>query len=379
MAGKKLVAVIFGGPSVEHDISIITGIQVIENLDTNKYDVLPVYWSQDGKFLTSRHYDHPRQLVKAIFRDKVELVANQNEKELVTERRGIFSSAKKYRPDVIFPAMHGSLGEDGALQGLLEVLNIPYVGSNVGASFLTMDKNVFKMVMKASKINILPWQLVSAADLESLKVDFDYPVIVKPNSLGSSIGVKKCNSLAEVKEALEVVFQLDHKAIIEPFLEDMIEVNCSVLGNEEWQKVSICERPLAKGEVLNFEDKYMSGGKTKTGAKNGGMASLDRVIPADVPDKISKKVQEEARKIFKVLGCAGLVRVDFMVTKKEEIYVIEVNPIPGSMAFYLWEASGVSFPELLDKLIEIAGDNYQRRNKLIRRFETPVLKRFLED
>lgn len=377
MTDKKLVVVIFGGLSVEHEISIITGLQTMENLDQTKYNLLPVYWSKENKFLTCSNFKNSKEIIKNIARQRTEVVWDFNNKRILL-KKGLVPS-KTIEPDLIIPAMHGSFGEDGSLQGLLDIFGVPYIGSNVGASFLSMDKNIFKNVMKANGINILPWQTVTRDSLRDFKIEFEFPVICKPNSLGSSIGVAKCKTQKELRKALDVIFELDESAIIEPFVQEMVEVNCAVLGNSKNQRASVCERPLSKNEVLNYEEKYLKGSKSKIETKTFGMASLDRKIPADIPKNLSASIQEISKKIFRILGCSGVVRIDYIVPlAKKDFYINEINPIPGSFAYYLWEASGMSFPELLDELIKIAQESFDQRRNIKRSFDSPVLEKFLE-
>lgn len=378
MTSKLKAVVIFGGPSTEHDVSIITGIQVIENLDPQKYEVLPVYWTQDNKFVTCSRFDKPKDILKNIHKENILVSWDVNAHQLILKSKTLFSKDKNIKVDVIFPALHGGWGEDGNIQGLLEIFDVPYTGCSSGSAYLSMDKNMFKNIMKAKGIKILPWQVIKKGGKDKLKVNFKFPVICKPNALGSSIGVKKCQNLTDVKAALELIFELDEKAIIEPYVVDLTEINCSVLGDEHHQSVSVCEKPVAKGEILNFEDKYLSGGKTKTGQKSGGMASLDRIIPADIPDKLARSVQDISKIAFKAIGAEGVVRVDCIYSKKSgDLVVNEINSIPGSYSFYLWEATGVSFRELLDRLVEIAKKSHSDKKQINKTFDSPVLDKFL--
>ncbi len=379
MSSNKFRAVVlFGGPSTEHDVSIITGIQVIENLDSQKYEVIPIYWTQDNKFLTCSTWSKSKDILKNIKKDNLHVLWDVNNSQLILKSTSILNKSKNIKVDVIIPALHGGWGEDGNIQGLLEVFGVPYTGCNSGASYLSMDKNMFKNVMLAKGIKVLPWQVIEKGSEDNIKVDFKFPVICKPNSLGSSIGVKKCKNIAQVKEALELIFELDQQAIIEPYVEDLTEINCSVLGDKTNQSTSVCERPIAKGDVLNFEDKYLSGGKTKSGQKTGGMASLDRVIPADIPDKLAQTVQNVSLDAFKAIGAQGVIRVDCIYSKKSrDLVVNEVNSIPGSFSFYLWEATGISFRELLDKLVAIAQKNHEDKKQIKRTFDSHVLDKFL--
>ena len=371
---KINIAVIFGGPSTEYGVSIITGLQVIENLDKTNYEILPVYWTRENKFLACPDFKSSKEILKKILSQSRGVIWDINNSTIKVSSKLVSSV---FKPDIIFPALHGSLGEDGSFQGFLEVFDVPYVGSDVGASFISMDKDVFKKIMKSQNIEILPWQVVSKDDQKSFKLKFDFPVICKPNSLGSSIAVSKCNSDKELERALDIIFELDSKAIVEPFAQNMIEVNCSVLGNSSNQTESVCERPLAKGEVLNFEDKYLSGSK-KGVAKTAGMATLDRVIPADIDSNLATRIQNLSKQIFTLIGAGGVVRLDFIVVKKpQKIYINEINSIPGSLAYYLWEASGISFSELLDKVIDLAKEEHKKKKQLKRKFESPVLEKFL--
>jgi len=375
---KKIIAVIFGGPSVEHDVSIITGIQVIENLNKKKYSPIPIYWTRDNEFLTCSNFDNPKNILKQIYKNKIQVQWDINDSKLIIKESGMLSKSKNLYFDLFLPALHGTDGEDGTIQGLLEIMRTPYVGSNVGSSYLSMDKNIFKYLMKANDINVLPWQKITAEDLKNLKLKFDFPIICKPTKLGSSIGVKRCKNLKQTLESLRLIFEIDDVALIEPYIADMIEINCSVLGDSMSQEISACERPLTQGKLLNFEDKYLSGSKTKTGTKQSGMASLDRIIPADISDSLTKSIQQLAKKVFVITNCSGVVRVDFIVRKKsKEIIVNEVNAIPGSFAYYLWEAVGVSFEELLDKLVSYSITNFKKKKNIKNTFDSPVLKRFL--
>ncbi|MBI3341834.1 D-alanine--D-alanine ligase [Candidatus Curtissbacteria bacterium] len=378
MTKKLKVAVVFGGPSTEHDISIITGIQIIENLDDSKYELIPIYWTRDNKFLTCESYSKPKEILKNITNQNINVTWDVNKKALKLNSPKVFSKNKTIIPDVIIPGLHGNPGEGGDFQGLLEIFDVPYAGSSMGSSFVSMDKNVFKQLMKANNISILPWQIIEKSEKSKTKIKFKYPVIAKPNSLGSSIGVKRCNSEKDLKEALELIFELDTKAIVEPYVEDLIEINCSVLGDIENQTASVCERPVGKGEILDFKDKYMSGGKSKVGKKVSGMASLDRIIPADIPEKLSKSVQEICKEVFRIAGCAGIVRIDCIYSKKtKKLVVNEINSIPGSYSFYLWEATGKSFTEVLEEAIKIAFVNHQKKHELTKTFESTVLENFL--
>ena len=285
--------------------------------------------------------------------------------------------SKKIKIDVAFPTFHGTYGEDGSFQGLFEVANVPYIGSGVAASAIGMNKNLFKKLMEFHKIPILPWQTVTKWNFtKDFQLKFEYPLIVKPVNLGSSIGVKKVNNFNEFKEALEIIFNLDFEALVEPYLENMMEINCSVLGSKAKQDVSVCEQPVSAKKILSFEDKYLKGGKK---IKVQGMASQDRRIPAHLTNEQTYLIQNLAKNVFQYCECIGVARIDFMIDKDtQKIYVNEINTIPGSLSFYLWEASGISFQELIDRLVDIAIRENVEKNSIQRVFKSPLIEKYLK-
>lgn len=364
---KKNLVVMFGGPSVEHDVSIITALQVIKNADASKYEVLPIYWTKDGHVVllrNSQSYTNVKSLIES------------NSWSPVRFFKGGFIAqfilSKSYHNCTVIPVFHGTGGEDGVAQGMLEFNDIAYAGSNVRASTIGMDKNLFKMVMRRHKLPVLDWQVVTKSNPDSFKTPLPYPVIVKPAHLGSSIGVKKCESADQIKDQLSVVFELDNQAIIEPYLLDMTEINCSVLGTSDENQASVCEQPISADEILSFADKYLTGGKSKS-SKSSGMASLNRRIPAPISKDLTEKIRNMSQKVFSAIGASGVARVDYMVTKKDEIYITEINTIPGSLAFYLWEASGISFRELIDRLVDIAEVEYKSKHSIKTAFESDLV------
>lgn len=380
---KRNLVVFFGGRSVEHDVSVITAAQVIQNADVKKYEVIPIYISQDGSF----HYVEKESDTKEFLMN----IAGRKTPVQIDSVNGTISIKKSFLSfagsrgviktiDVAFPAFHGTYGEDGSFQGMLELANVPYVGSGVAASAVGMNKVLFKELMSFHKIPILPWQVIPKTEIDdNFKVDLNlnYPAIVKPANLGSSIGIKKVSNDNEIREALKIIFHLDNEAVAEPYIEDIMEVNCSILGNLKNNQASVCEQPLSEKEVLSFEDKYLAGGK---GTKNKlqGMASQGRKIPAPISLEQTKQIQNLAQDVFRYCGCSGVARIDFLINRKDgSIYVNEINTIPGSLSFYLWEASGMSFRELIDELVDIADKNFANRNSLQRTFESALLKKFL--
>lgn len=372
---KKNLVVMFGGPSVEHDVSLITGLQVLQNADHEKYNVIPIYWTQNGQFVTTKSALTERQILQQLKTETEAVMLHEG--SLRTAKSGIFVKGfSDQKIDCIIPAFHGSFGEDGKIQGFIETLDVPYSGCDTTASVLGMDKNLFKIVMRHHKIEVLDWQLIDKNSVDSLKISFPFPVIVKPAHLGSSIGVKKCEDTSSVKDQLRIIFELDTQAIIEPYLKDNIEINCSVLGTTENCEASVCEQPLSSEQILSFEDKYLKNGKGKKGSAKIGMASLDRRIPAPISNDETEKIQNMAVKIFQACGCSGVARVDFMIDKKTNtLFVTEINTIPGSLSYYLWEASGISFREQIDRLVNIAEFEYKKKKSLLRIYPSAILSK----
>ena len=378
---KKNVAVIFGGKSSEHDISIITGLQVLGAINKNKYNVLPIYINRLGQFLTGEPlaqistYNKKQIKQKGVF--EVSLLASGN----YLYRHHKNALKKWLKLDCVVLSMHGVNGEDGSLQGLLELCNIPYTSSGVVSSGVCMDKVIMKRLFESLHLPIVPWFYVTRNSFleqidkidEQIKASFLYPVIVKPANLGSSIGIAVCNNKDELLEGLTVASEFDYKIIIEQCITNLKEVNCSVLGFQDDIKTSSLEEPVSYKEFLNFDEKYLQG-KTKN---SGGMASLTRILPANISKSHENKIKELAKKVFYELDCAGVVRIDFMIDKKiNKIFVNEVNTIPGSLAFYLWEHDKVYFSVLIDKLINLAYEKHLQKQKNKYTFESNVLLNF---
>jgi len=292
-------------------------------------------------------------------------------------KSGIFKKeVESLKVDVIFPALHGMNGEDGTIQGLLSLANIPYVGCGVMASLVGMDKIIMKDIFKANGIPIVNYTWFLRKEYESKKENviynieqqLKYPLFVKPANLGSSIGISKANNREQLISAIEIAVRYDRKVIIE--VEDLIEINCSVLGTDDELNASICEQPVSWKTFLTFDDKYMRNGNSK------GMKSATRKMPAPIPEDKSEEIRKLSIKVFKVLDCAGVSRIDFMMNKNTmNRYVNEINTIPGSLAFYLWEPEGIDFRELINRLIQIAIKNHENQNNNIYTFDTELLKK----
>lgn len=386
---KIKVAVIFGGKSTEHEISIISALQAIQSMDKERYDVVPVYMTKNAEFYTGEgaddieKYKNIPQLLKTL--TQVIWIREGNRVKLYRYPMKKFGNNLLHEIDVAFPIVHGTNVEDGALQGYLQTLGVPYVGCDVCASALGMNKYAMKPILKDHNIPVLDCTLYTWADYEDAETlirqveeKYAYPVIVKPLNLGSSIGIKKAADKEELREALDLAFEFSRTILVEHAIENLREINCSVLGDYEHAEASECEEPLNAEDILTFEDKYMSGGKGAKGAKSGGaksgMASLQRKIPADITPAQRDDIRRMAVETFQALGCNGVSRIDFMMDQDTgKVYVNEINTIPGSLSFYLWEPLGKSYRELLTQLIELTLKKQREEEKLVFTFDSNVL------
>ena len=370
MKTKINVGVIFGGRSVENEISVLTAIQAMEAIDTAKYDITPIYITKQGHWYTgeelrqSQNYKDMERLLEKC--EQVYLRPVYGDNHLYRVRKPMFGSDVVATLDVILPALHGTNCEDGSFQGTIEMTGIPYAGCNVLASANGMDKITMKMVLAQSGIPVIDYVWFSdkewfdreTATIERVEQQLGYPVIVKPADSGSSVGIKAVHNREELKEATENAISYSKRIIVEHLVEQLKEINCSVLGNYYECEASVCEAPIRSGEILSYEDKYLGGGAK--GAKGGvkesrGMHSTVREIPARLPEHQTEFIRTKAVETFKALACDGVARIDFMIDEKDQqIYVNEINTIPGSLSFYLWEATGVGFDELVERLINIA-------------------------
>ena len=387
----ETVAIVFGGRSGEHEVSIITAHQVMDALEVAGYSLLPVYISKTGEWFAGQELNNLE-----LFKDrnlnlnkldnvwKVSLSPDRSIRTLILHpegKKGVFRKPPQLWADIFFPTVHGSFGEDGTLQGLFELADVPYVGSNVLASAVGMDKAKMKDVFRAAGIPILDcitlsrheYQQNNRANLLRLENFCNYPLMVKPLRLGSSIGVKRCRNSEEMKYAIEVAFVLDADILVERALETFTEVNCSVMGPPE--QASVCEQPVTQGDFLSFESKYKGGNKkTSPSGSKGGMASSKRILPAPLAPSLSKSIQDFAIKAFRAIGASGVARLDFLIDNSNEaLFLNEINTMPGSLAFYLWEASGLPFDQLVKKVIDIALESYEAKSNTKFSFEANLL------
>lgn len=382
MSKKLRVGLFFGGRSVEHEVSVVSALQAYENLDKDKYEVVPVYVDKSGYFFTGHKFLDIKN-----YKDVTGLLYSSTQIVPANKSTGGFLKQgfmKKFEPlDVAFPLFHGSFGEDGSVQGVFEIYGIPYVGLDVTGSATAMDKIISKALFKELGFNVgkyswftrRDWIADSSKVLTQIQKDLKFPMFVKPATGGSSIGAGRAKDEDSLQFAIEVASAYSEKILVEEsFGDGIIEVNCSALGYGDI-KASVCEQPVKSEELLSFSDKYMKGGKNKTGSGAGGMETLSRIIPAEISKKLTAKIQDATVKIFKALDGCGVARTDFFVdSKSEKFWVNEVNSPPGSLAFYLWEKSGISYKELLDQLIEMAIKRSDERKKTTYVFESGLLE-----
>ena len=384
---KIKLAVLFGGKSVEHEISIISAVQAIRYLDRNKYDVIPVYITKSNEMYHGECLDKIEEYSKLS-----NLLKKCRKVTFVTEGGKTFLKKLTVKPfekavisqiDMAFPIVHGTNCEDGTLHGYLRMMNLPLVGCDLTASAIGMDKYYMKTVFKDNKIPVLDCKCYTAKDfsvshddvIDEIENCIPYPVIVKPVNLGSSVGISKAKDRDELVTAMENAFNFAGKVLVEKAVENLKEINCSVLGDCDDAEASECEEPVGSDTILSYEDKYVSGAKGGSKGGSKGMASLKRKIPADITDEQRDTIRKMAVDAFKCLGCNGIVRIDFMIdTKTQEIYLNEINTIPGSLSFYLWEPLGVKYGELLDRMIELAKKRHREQGEISYAFDTNVLE-----
>jgi D-alanine-D-alanine ligase len=376
---KIKVGVIFGGPSVEHEVSVISAIQAMNNIDIDKYDIVPIYITKEGTWYTGNilkdieNYKNMDIIKK--YAKKVSLIRNDN-RFILQKVRGLFREVDDI--DVAFPIVHGYGVEDGTLAGYLSTIGIPYVGSNTLGGAIAQDKVVMKQVFAATKLPIVDytWFYDSEYNLNHTQILKDvkkigYPVIVKPASLGSSVGISYVKDADELDKSIKDAIQYDNKIVVEKAVPNLLEVNCSVVGNYEFQDTSAIEEVMSHNDFLTYADKYEGKGKTK------GMASASRIIPANISEDMTKKVEEISKSAFKAVNLSGVARIDFLINNKtKEIYINEINSIPGSLSFYLWTPKGKKYSQLLDELITLAIKDYKNKENKVNSFDTNLLNNF---
>ena len=371
---KLQLGVFYGSRTCEHDVSIISAVQLMRAVNREKYDVIPVYISKQGEWFTGEAlfemstYTNFDPMKKGVIRVNLDITAGSGALTRIEHGKGLLGKDREVvvaRIDCAIPVFHGMHGEDGTVQGLLELCNIPYASAGVGASALGMDKVYMKQFFRGAGFPVLPgcwflrraWEKNRLQVMEAIEKELPYPVFVKPASLGSSIGVSRANNRSELEEALELAFDFDRKVLIEQGLNKPLELNCSVLGYNGEAEASEIEMPVTGGDLLSYLDKYGASGGSK------GMASLKRVLPAPIEPELKEKIQKLSVEIFNNLDCRGVVRIDYMFDAASNgLYITEINTIPGSMAFYLWEATKLPYAEMIDKLVAFAMEARQDKD-----------------
>ena len=401
---KLTVGVVFGGVSPEHEVSVISSLQAINAMNSVKYDVVPIYIGKDGTWFTGdvlldidayKDLDHVRD--EAV---PVRVDAGSFGSLLLIEKRsgGMFSGKpREYDVDVVFLGLHGGSGEDGGLQGLCETFNVPYTGSTIMGSTVGMDKVVSKYICRDQRIPIVDFVAIRESEwahreeewLSKCEEELGFPVIVKPARLGSSIGIGKADDRDELDRAIEEALRYDDKIVVEHAVTKLKEINCAVLGDPDEAETSELEQPVrTEGEeLLTFQEKYMRGKDEDGGAKGArrrgskqseggpsGMASLDRIIPAPLDDEMEQQIRALAVRVFQLFECGGVARIDFMIDEATgEVFFNEINTIPGSFSFYLWDPAGIPFDELIDRMIELARKRHRDRNSRVRTYDVNLL------
>ena len=353
--------VLYGSRACEHDVSIITGVQALSAADPMKYDVTPVYIDREGRWFTGEalrrmdfytHFDE-KELIPCML-----VPEDKGGARLVKKKTGLFGGhGTLVRPDCALLCFHGMNGEDGTVQGLLELYGVPYTSAGVLGSATGMDKIAMKLIYRGCGLPVTDmcwferadWEREREEILSKVEREVGYPAFVKPANLGSSIGINIAHDRNQLEDAIETAAAYDHRILVEKAVSPLREVNCSVLGYGDHVETSELEMPVTQEEFLTFRGKYMRNAK---GA--GGMASQVRIIPAPISEQAAQTVRDLAVRVFRAMDLKGVVRIDFILDQDENVFINEANTIPGSLAFYLWEPKGISFSALLDGMVECA-------------------------
>lgn len=379
---KTRVAMVFGGKSVEHEVSVISGIQAVMNMDTDKYEVIPVYMTKKNDMYIGEDIgkiESYKDIDGLLKRSQRVIMMNEGDR-VVLLQYPLKKFGKNYSQeiDVVFPVVHGTNVEDGALQGYFKTLGVPFVGCDVTASAVGMDKYIMKAILKESDVPVLDAKVFTLSDyaeidemIATIESAIGYPVIVKPVNLGSSVGISVAKDRVELTRSIDDAYRYATKVLVEHAISNLREINCAVLGDENEAVASECEEPLHTKDILSYEDKYVSNAK---GSGSKGMASVSRKIPAELTPEKREEVRELAVRAFQALGCNGVSRIDFMIDEDNgKLYFNEINTIPGSLAFYLWEPIEVPYKELLDRMIGLALKRERTEKNLTFTFDTNIL------
>lgn len=389
---RRTVGVAFGGVAPEHEVSVISSLQAAHALTSDRYEVVPIYVAKDGTWYTGEvlmevdRYTDLDALREAATPVSIDPASHSTLELVATEGGGFFSDRPRWSIDVVFLGFHGGSGEDGGMQGLCEMLNVPYTGSSVLGSSVGMDKVHSKMLCREAGIPVVDyvwfreetWGGQEEDQLDRIEEEIGYPVIVKPARLGSSIGITRAADREECDRAVEEALRYDEKVVVERAVQELREINCSLLGRPGRCEASALEEPIPEedDEVLSFQDKYLredGGGGAKEGGP-GGMASQDRIIPAELSEERTQEIQELGKRIFDLFECGGVARIDFMIDEATgEVFFNEINTIPGSFSFYLWEPTGIPFDELTHRMVELALERHRLRNGRVRSYDVNLL------
>ena len=402
---KIKVGVFFGGKSVEHEISIISMIEATLRLNEEKYEIVPIYITKQGVMYTGEDlldlemYRDIPVLLKRCF--KVAVVNDGKAVKVIRVPAPFIGKRVLNTIDVAFPIVHGTNVEDGTIAGFLNLLDIPYVGPDILASSLGMDKIAMKKVLKESGVPVVDYvgfyskEYVKDEEkiLKEIEEKLHFPLIVKPGNLGSSVGIKKVKNKTELEEAISFAMEFSDRIIVENCVSDLKEINCAVIGDITESEATECEEPILAGDILSYTDKYIGDSKTKggklgavKGARKGGKLGArkgaggvnnsqeGKKLPADIPNETRDEIQRLAKETFKVLGCSGIARVDFLIDQEiNKIYVNEINTIPGALSWYLFEASNRKFEDVLEEVIDVAIRRYSDREKLTFSYDQNIL------
>ena len=359
---KTNIGVFFGGRSTEHEISVISASQAMHAINRDKYDVTPIYITKQGHWYTGealldvKNYRNIPELLKQC--EEVYMRPVYDDYNLYKGNKKMFGSNILTRLDVVIPVLHGSNVEDGIFEGVLQTIGIPYAGCDVLSSANGMDKITMKMILQANDVPVVDyvwftdneWGRDRDSVIKRIEDKLGYPVIVKPANLGSSVGIGSAHNREELIEKVNEAERYSMRMIVEHLVSDLQETNSSVLGDCDDYRMSVLEEPIKSGDFLTYDQKYLGGGK---GAK--GMQSSQKRIPAELPKEETERIQYLAGETFRVLSCHGVSRVDVIIDRStREVYVNEINTIPGSLSFYLWEATGLPFDKLMDTLVQLA-------------------------
>ena len=377
---RMTVAVVFGGRSVEHDVSIVTGHQIMNAFPVERFEIVPVYISRDGRWFTGEALAKIDSFKDdgILRRDDVRACLLSPDTRyhglIIDPLAGRLRKSEVKRIDVAFPALHGSHGEDGNVQGLFELADIPYVGYATLGSALTNDKIITKQILRQAGIPVLDDHWVSRDQwlddpdtvIDELLKRFEFPLFVKPATLGSSIGIGRADSETLLRASIDIAANFDRRILIEPAVTDGIEINCSVIGFGDDFEASTLEQPVSWDEFLSYEDKYLRGGE--------GMKSAERLVPAPISPEFTERIKQTSIDAFKAVDGRGIARIDYLARPEENaLYLNEINTMPGSLAFYLWREDGYTSSDLVQKLVQLARDAHAEKRRNIYDYETNLV------